>query len=107
MPMQIPASALMIGNPMSRLESEVARDGDDDEGQFSEGSPKCLWVWIDKRHSGWGWHQSIASRVLMLRDGPSIGCTKKCAKSSASYSAKRWLSCGITTLSSLPCVTIN
>src|SRR5260363_326392 len=52
MPMQIPASALMIGNPMSRIECELARDGEHDEGQFSSGIPKCLWVWIDKRHSG-------------------------------------------------------
>ena len=47
-------------------------------------------------------HQSMAQRVLAAWSGPSMGCTKRCVKSSCSSAARSTSGCGTTTLSSLP-----
>lgn len=44
--------------------------------------PMTLWVCTLSRHCGFFKHHSIANCVFSKREGPSIGCTNRCSKSS-------------------------
>ena len=83
MAVQVTALAAVIGDAVARVEFEFSGNRlHVGSIVLYQGMFRYLWVCIDRRHFGWRLHQSIASFVLMSRDGPSIGWTRKYSKSS-------------------------
>jgi hypothetical protein len=75
---EIAALAAVIGDAVARVEFEFSGNRlHVDSVVLDQGIFRYLCVCIDRRHFGWRLHQSIASFVLISRDGPSMGCTRK------------------------------